>query len=322
MSTNGQSIGYPYMTEVTVENYLDRKRIDLFLVRHFRNYTRPRMQRLIRGKQVWIEGVQAKPRFRVRSGQRVRVRLIEPPDKLIEAEPLPLDILYEDDSLIAVNKPAGQTAHPGGNYHRGTLANALQFHLDGQTPLPGLLRPGIVHRLDRLTSGVIVACKDHYAHRELSMAFQRGQVRKSYLALVHGWIAEDAGCIDTPIGQLPDVARMGTGPLIIKPKSCRTEFAVVQRYAQPYSLVRAKPLTGRLHQIRVHLASIGHPIVADEFYATDLPIDISNLGLNRQALHAADIKFPHPRSGISLSLTAPLAADIERVLYGLSLQTD
>ncbi len=315
MPADAITIPFPYTAEVTVERYLDRVKIDRFLVRHFRNYTRPRMQRLVRSGQVWIDDVPAQSRFRVRTGQRVRVRLIEPPDQLIDAENLPLDVLYEDTNLIVVNKPPGQSAHPGGNYHRGTLANALQYHLDCQTPLPGLLRPGIVHRLDRLTSGVIVACKDHHSHRRLSFSFQNGRVGKTYFALVHGHVAADCVTIDLPIGRLPGKSRMGTEPSATNAKSALTRFQVLQRFERPFSLVRAEPVTGRLHQIRVHLASAGHPIVADEFYGTDR----DNVLLARQALHAAQIRLTHPISGHDMEFSAPLAADIQAAIAQLSV---
>jgi len=305
---------FPYTAEVTVEGYLDREKIDRFLTRHFRNYTRPRMQRLIVGGHVWIDGQPAQPRFRVRAGQRVRVRLLEPPDQLLEAQEAPLDILFEDEHLLVVNKPPRQSAHPGGNYHDGTLANALQFHLDRQTPLPGLLRPGIVHRLDRLTSGAIVACKDHLAHRNLSIDFQRGRVTKSYLALVHGSLPDEAGEIDAAIGRSPQSGKMSVDPTAEGRKSAVTRYQVRERFGEEFTLVEAAPLTGRLHQIRVHLASLGHPIVADEFYGH---ADAEDDFIDRQALHAERLSFTHPISGARLEFLAPLTTDFQAALKTL-----
>jgi 23S rRNA pseudouridine1911/1915/1917 synthase len=310
MPSHKPTIPYPYTTVVTVENYLDREKIDRFLTRHFRNYTRQRMQRLIRGGYVWIDDALAEPRFRVRAGQLVRVRLIEPPDKLLEAQDLPLEILYEDEHVIAVNKPPRQSAHPGGNYHDGTLANAVQFYLDRQTPLPGLLRPGIVHRLDRLTSGVIVVCKDHHAHRNLSIAFQTGRVAKTYLALVHGHVGDDAGEIDAAIGRAPNSMLMCIDPAATERKAATTRFRVLERFELPYALVEAKPLTGRLHQIRVHLSSIRHAIVGDEFYGVSNDEQL----MDRQALHAAEIAFSHPLTGEPLVIAAPLPADFQQAV--------
>jgi 23S rRNA pseudouridine1911/1915/1917 synthase len=257
----------PFEAQLTVENYLHGVRIDSFLVRHFRNYTPYRMQRLVRAGQVRIEGVQAESSSRVYRGQAVHVRLLEPPDHLLPAEPRELEILYEDQWLVVVNKPADLVVHPCGNFSSGSLANALQAHFDRQTQLPGLVRPGIVHRLDRLTSGVMVCPKDHLAHRHLGISWEQGRVSKAYLALVYGEPLEDRGEVGTPIGQWPGggTIRMSVSTDAIDPRPSRTRYEVLERF-QGYSLVRARPLTGRLHQIRVHMASIGHPLLADEFY--------------------------------------------------------
>ncbi|RPI73718.1 MAG: RluA family pseudouridine synthase, partial [Planctomycetaceae bacterium] len=194
---------YPFTAELTVESYLHGVRIDSFLVRHFRNYTPQRMQRMVRAGQVRIEGVVAETTSRVYKGQSVQIRLVEPPDHLRLPEARVLEILFEDQWLIVVNKPADLVVHPCGNYPAGSLANALQAHFDSQTQFPGLVRPGIVHRLDRLTSGVMVCPKDHLAHRKLGIHWEQGRVSKNYLALVHGELAVDRGEIDSPIGQWP-----------------------------------------------------------------------------------------------------------------------
>ncbi|NOX55057.1 MAG: RluA family pseudouridine synthase, partial [Planctomycetes bacterium] len=180
----------PFSCELIVENYLSGKRIDTFLARHFRNYTPYRMQRLVRAGQVRVEGLPAESDQRVFKGQRVWVRLIEPPDKLVQSEPLPIDVLYDDPWLMVVNKRPDQVAHPGGRVHSGTLLSALQHYLDQQTPWRGLLRPGIVHRLDRFTSGLLIATKEHLSHRRLTMHFERRKVSKSYLAITRGVIDE------------------------------------------------------------------------------------------------------------------------------------
>ena len=268
----------PFSAELTVEAYLHGVRIDAFLVRHFRNYTPYRMMRLIRAGQVRIEGAVAETVDRVYRGQSVQVRLLEPPDHLLPAEPLPLEILFEDPWLIVVNKPPDLVVHPCGNYSGGSLANALQAHFDRQTQLRGLVRPGVVHRLDRLTSGVIVCTKEHLAHRRLSIHFQNGQVSKAYLALVHGSPSQDRGEIDFPIGQTPggETIRMSVAEDAVDAKAARTKYTVLERFAR-FALVRAEPLTGRLHQIRVHLAGIGHPVLADEFYSPTAVLRESDL---------------------------------------------
>lgn len=332
---------YPFTAELIVESYLHGVRIDSFLVRHFRNYTPYRMQRLVRACQVRIEGVVAESDDRVYRGQAVEVRLLEPPDHLLPPEPREIEILFEDAWLIVVNKPPNIVVHPCGNYVSGSLANVLQAHFDRHTQLRGLVRPGIVHRLDRLTSGVMVCTKDHLAHRKLSIHFEQGRVLKNYLALVHGVMPDDRGEVNLPIGQWPSggTIRMSTATDAIDARPSRTLFEVVERFAG-FTLVRAEPHTGRLHQIRVHLAGIGYPVVADEFYSpasmlreSDLVAHTSTtngtnhsdstsleedmLLLSRQALHARSLRFVHPITGELVTFEAPLAPDMQRTLDAL-----
>lgn len=324
---------YPFSAELRVEKYLHGVRIDTFLSRHFRNYTAYRLQRLVRARQVLIDGVSAEPDDRVRVGQTVFVRLLEPPDKILEPQDLPLEILYEDPWMIAVNKPVGQVAHPCGKHVDGSLANALQFHFDSQTRLPGLLRPGIVHRLDRLTSGVMVVSKEHVAHRRLSMNFEGRRVTKAYYALVHGAIEGDRGTVTLPIGNHPGgrTILMTTSPDAINARPSRTTFEVIRRFAD-HTLVSAHPWTGRMHQIRVHLASVGHPIVADEHYGPGGPVQLAPPELAgryarvcaapallaRQALHAYELRMNHPITQQPIVFQAPLPADFQRALDHLS----
>lgn len=331
---------YPFTADLTVENYLHGVRIDSFLIKHFRNYTPFRMQRMVRAGQVRIEGAVAEGSSRVYRGQSVQVRLIEPPDHLLPPEPKPLEILFEDRWLIVLNKPADVVVHPCGNYVTGSLANSLQAHFDLQTPLRGLVRPGVVHRLDRLTSGVIVCTKDHLAHRKLGIHWEDGRVKKTYLALVHGALADEKGEVDLPIGNMPGggTIRMSTAPDAVDARPSRTLYEVIERFER-FTLVQAQPLTGRLHQIRVHLAALGHPVVADEFYSSSGQLRPADIGrcehsgngsngavhagapeeplLSRQALHAHRLRFIHPIAGDVMEFTAPLAEDIEGVLVRL-----
>jgi 23S rRNA pseudouridine1911/1915/1917 synthase len=258
----------PFTAQLVVESYLHGVRIDSFLVRHFRNYTPFRIQRLVRAGQVRIEGVPAECTDRVYRGQTVSIRLIEPPDHLLPPEALPVDLLYEDEWLVVANKPAGMVVHPCGNHVSGSLVNRLQAYLDAATPLPGLVRPGVVHRLDRLTSGVVVLTKDHLSHRRLSIHFQQNRVSKTYLAIVHGSVIPESGEITLPIGATPggSTIRMSTRPDAVDPRPSLTRFTVVERFAN-CTAVHVQPVTGRLHQIRVHMASLGHPLLADEFYS-------------------------------------------------------
>ncbi len=327
----------PFAAELIVEPFLTGKRIDTFLVRHFRNYSTYRLQRIVRAGQVRINDVPADNDDRVYRGQRVFVRLIEPPDRLLPPTPGPLEVLYEDPWLMIVSKPAGQIAHPAGDYATSSLANVIQHHLDQQTKWRGLLRPGIVHRLDRLTSGLMVVSKEHLSHALLTEAFMRRRVMKHYLALVEGLVRFDAGVLDRPIGLTPDPdSCLMTAKLDAREaRSARTEFRVLERFAA-HTLVEARPVTGRHHQIRVHFADIGHPVVDDEFYGpfgwikktpdgsarmqsgvlavaddeAEAGISCEQTLVGRHALHAAHLEFRHPITWEPLAFDAPLPADI------------
>jgi 23S rRNA pseudouridine1911/1915/1917 synthase len=312
---------------VTVDADSHGIRIDRFLVRQFRNYTPFRMHRIIRAGAVCIDDeTEFTPLSkRVRRGETVTVRLLEPPDKLFEPERLPVDILFEDDCLIAVNKFAGQVAHPVGRRQTGTLCNALQWQLDRQTALRGILRPGIVHRLDRMTSGVLLVAKTFLAHRRLSIQFQKKRIQKDYLAVVEGHVEQETGMIDLPIGQIPNGISilMTTQSDARNPKPARTDFEVLERFATN-TLLRVKPLTGRIHQLRVHFASIGHPIVGDEFYGPfgeiraerfkDPAAELRDeLLFPRHLLHAVRICFDHPLTGEQMNLVAPPPDDLGEI---------
>lgn len=326
-------IDAPFRATVTVDKYLSGCRVDTLLARHFRSYTSWRMHRLVRAGHVTVNGEVADPKRRVFTGQSVTVVLIEPPDDLIPAEPIPLGVLYEDESLIVVDKPPGLIVHPCGETPRGTLTNAVQWHLDQASPLKGLQKPGVVHRLDRDTSGVIVLAKDHLSHRMLSLQFQRGRVAKGYVALVEGVMASDSGVIDLPIGRVPGCssALMTARADALDARPSRTAYEVLERLPH-HTLVKARPRTGRLHQIRVHLAALGHPVVGDEYYAPfgelkpsrpPLLPDGTRPGspisphIPRHALHAAELSLSHPVSNEWLTFETPLPADMTQALRRL-----
>ncbi len=308
----------PLTLELIVEKPLSGIRIDSFLARHLRNYTSYRLQRMIRAGLASIDGGVVKLETRVFAGQEISFRLAEPPDKLLEPEPRELEILFEDPWILVLNKPAGIVAHPVGEFQTGTLANAVQWHLDRQTKLKGLLRPGIVHRLDRMTSGVMVLAKEHTSHTVLSIQFQRGRVEKTYTALLEGAMVADRGEINLPIGHAAsrETVLMSAAPDARKPKPACTQYEVILRFHNR-TLVRARPKTGRNHQIRVHFAALGHPVVGDEFYEAGGNIKPPAADRDqRHALHASQLIFRHPVTRTRLSFQAPLPADIGVLCYG------
>jgi 23S rRNA pseudouridine1911/1915/1917 synthase len=332
----------PPVCEFVVETFFRGKRIDTFLGKHLRNYSPFRLQRMIKAGCVTVNDVPIETAFRVRPNQVVRIRLISPPDHVAVAEPLPLKIVHEDPWLIAVNKPPGQIAHPGGDYAGKTLLNAIQFYLDQQTPLPGLIRPGIVHRIDRQTSGVMIVPKHHQPHRKLTQQFTRGEISKTYIAIVRGCLPEDSGLIDLPIGFVPNprCTLSCAKPIAVDPKTAKTRYRVLERF-RDYTLVEARPLTGRHHQIRIHFAEIGYPLLADEFYdrfgliKDGTPLELSpgdvepvnvestepfydpDLPLRRHALHAASIQLDHPIMEMPIAFEAPLPDDMQETLAAL-----
>lgn len=316
-----------------VEAALSGVRIDSFLVKHLRNYNSWRIQRIVRAGGVTINHVLAAPTDRVFTGQHIGIRLLEPPDKVLEPYPLDLTVLHEDPWLMIINKPAGLVVHPVGEIQTVTLANGIQHLLDQRTIARSILRPGLVHRLDRQTSGAIVVAITHNAHSALSAAFETNRVSKTYLALVEGDVRADTGMLDWPIGR----ARTGRHVLMscradaIDPRPARTRYRVLSRFAD-YTLVAAKPQTGRNHQIRVHFAQLGHPLVGDEFYErhgrfrpfhsesdpeADRDIE-TGLPIRRHALHATRLEFSHPVTHLWTTCTAPLPEDLRTTLQALS----
>lgn len=292
---------FPLTVECIVEAYLSGVRIDSFLSKHLRNYTSWRINRMVTAGLAKIDDQPAAPEDRVFRGQRVSLRLLEPPDKLLDPEPIIVPVVYEDPWLIVVDKPAGLVAHPVGDFQDGTLSNVLQSHLDRQTAIKGLLRPGVVHRLDRMTSGLIVTAKEHLAHRLLSIDFQQGKLSKSYVALIEGRPDFETRTLEFSIGQRPggNSVLMSARADAKNPRPAKTRVTVVRRFER-YSMVECVLFSGRNHQIRVHLSHIGHPIVGDEYYGPHGTIkqaprfDGDDPTEERHALHAASLGFFHP----------------------------
>jgi 23S rRNA pseudouridine1911/1915/1917 synthase len=287
----------------------DGRRLDKFLATRLPALSRSFAQHLIAEGHVRVAGRVREPDFRVSAGEVVSVEVPPPQPTAARGEAIPLSIVYEDDALLVVNKPAGMVVHPAAGHSTGTLVNAVLGH-SPDLVIGNAERPGIVHRLDRDTSGLIVIAKTDAALENLQQQFARQAVHKTYLALVHGRVQPSRGKIDAPVGRDPRDRKRMAVTAVQAARAAQTVFAVVERMADT-TLLRVEPHTGRTHQIRVHLAFIGHPVVGDPVYG---PHGANNLGLRRQFLHAWQLAFTHPVTGAALTFTAPLPLDLQQAL--------
>ncbi len=290
---------------------MDRgKRLDQFLRERLPEYSRARLQDWIEQGRVLVNGSPEKRSFLLKGSERIDVEPAELPPLRATPEDLPLDVLYEDADVIAINKPAGMVVHTGAGQHSGTLVNAVLHRFGKLSTVGGDLRPGIVHRLDRFTSGVILIARNDAAHRHLAAQFAGREVEKIYLALVHGRVKKDEGRITTPIARDP-VHRTRMTARLAHGRQAITSYQVLKRF-DGFAFLEVKIGTGRTHQIRVHLASIGHPVAGDKLYGAPPS------ALGRYFLHARQITFTSPSSGERITVAAPLPPDLEGVLLGLS----
>lgn len=296
-------------------------RLDAFLALRIEGWSRARVQRLIEDGDVLVNGRAAKASYKLRAADEIEAELTALPTTSFLPEDIPIDVVYEDDELIVVNKPAGVVVHPGAGAKTGTLANALAFHFQNLSTAGGVARPGIVHRLDKDTSGLLVAAKTEQAHGNLSDQFREREVFKSYVALVHGQLERDRGEIDEPIARDP---RHRTRMAIVRGgRSALSIYRARERFDR-FTLVDVELKTGRTHQIRVHLAWIKHPVVGDETYGSGRDNTVADrvirgqIGkLGRQFLHAEKLGFTHPKSGERLNFTAPLATELQKLLHAI-----
>jgi 23S rRNA pseudouridine1911/1915/1917 synthase len=310
-------------------------RVDLFLTLKIDGYSRVFLRRLIMEEKVLVDGRPIKPAFRVYPGQKVEIiDLPPPPTDGPVPEAIPLDVLFEDEFMVAINKPAGMVVHPAKGHWSGTLTSALAHHFQQLSDAGGPTRPGIVHRLDRETSGVILIAKTNEVHFKLCAQFEARNVQKTYVAIVSGNLDRDRDRIVYPIGHHPyQREKMAIRSHHPSAKPAETVFEVVKRFPG-YSLLNVYPKTGRTHQIRVHLAHVGCPVLCDRLYAGHAqitrgqlqrrsarglpPRDIdAEILLERHALHAARIEFSHPKTGASVAIEAPIPDDMRRVLAAL-----
>jgi 23S rRNA pseudouridine1911/1915/1917 synthase len=295
------------------------KRLDAAVAEMEKELSRTQIRRLIGAGWVRVSGAQAKPSHRLRLGERVEGEVPPPEPCELAPEAIPLDIVYEDSSLIVVDKPAGLVVHPAAGHRHGTLVHALLHHCKDLEGVGDELRPGIVHRLDKDTSGLLVAAKTHAAHRSLVAQFQAHTVDREYLALVRGAPRQESGSIDAAIGRHPSDRKRYTADGRLTRRSRVARRAVthwrVERRLGELTLLRIRLETGRTHQIRVHLASIGLPVAGDPVYGGGRRAAAA-LGLRRQALHAARLGFDHPTSGQRLVFESDLPEDLARVVRG------
>ncbi|MFQ5816905.1 MAG: RluA family pseudouridine synthase [Terriglobia bacterium] len=303
-------------------------RLDRFLAQHLADLSRSYIQALIREGHVELVGrgparpIRArKPGLRLRGGEHLRVKVHERPPLAAFPEPIPLAILYEDDDLIALNKPAGMVVHVGAGRTRGTVVNALLYYFSQLSTLGGPLRPGIVHRLDKNTSGVLLVAKNDFAHWRLARQFQRRTIEKRYIALVHGRLARAQGRICLPVARdLRRRTRMTTRAAL-RGREAITDYRVL-RQRTGFTLLEAVLHTGRTHQLRVHLSALGHPVVGDTLYGAPRQLRLGNRTrptLNRNFLHAERIRLAQPRTGQPLEISAPLPPELETFLHELAI---
>jgi 23S rRNA pseudouridine1911/1915/1917 synthase len=298
-------------------------RLDLFLTSVLGDQSRSSIQRLIRDGHITIAGRAARPNTSLREGERIDIEIPDPAPAAPSPEPLPLAILYEDRDLVVVDKPAGMVVHPAAGHSAGTLVNALLHHIDDLSGIGGELRPGIVHRLDRGTSGVMVVAKNDAAHQELSRQFRDREVEKEYIALVWG-VVQAGRRIDAPIGRDPvHRQRMSSRARRARTAVTRVTKAV---HLPGVSYLHVAIATGRTHQIRVHLSSIGHPIVGDSLYGgirRRIPASARAAArLERPFLHAHRLAFRHPTDGRLMVFESPLPADLQAVIDAIDADSE
>lgn len=305
---------------VPVENVGER--LDAFLVRHITTHSRTQLRNAISAGEVLVDGRTAKPAYRLKEDQQIVAAIKLSISIGPEPEDIPLDILFEDEVMAVVNKPSGMVVHPAKGHWSGTLASALAFHFSRLSTVGGTTRPGIVHRLDRDTTGAILVAKSDQAHKALAAQFEAREVEKEYLMIVRGVPDRDRDRIEQPIGAHPyQREKMAIRANHATTRTATTEYEVAERF-RGFALVRGFPKTGRTHQIRVHLTHVGFPIICDRLYAGHSQITLGDLRrsddatvvMDRQALHAARIVFAHPTTGEKTEVKAPIPKDMQGVL--------
>ncbi|MEZ0116757.1 UNVERIFIED_ORG: 23S rRNA pseudouridine1911/1915/1917 synthase [Heyndrickxia coagulans] len=293
----------------TILEHEANERLDKMVSSIREEWSRSQVQQWIKDGDITVNGKKEKANYRLQTGDLVEIEVPEPELPDIEPEDLHLDIYYEDADVLVVNKPKGMVVHPSNGHFTGTLVNGLMYHCKDLSGINGVLRPGIVHRIDKDTSGLLMVAKNDYAHEKLAAQLSEKTVTRKYFALVHGNIPHEAGTIDAPIGRDPaDRQRMA---VVDNGKDAVTHFRVLERFER-FTFIECRLETGRTHQIRVHMKYIGHPLAGDPKYGPKKTIDFGG-----QALHAGVLGFRHPRTGETLTFEAPLPNDFAHLLNTL-----
>jgi 23S rRNA pseudouridine1911/1915/1917 synthase len=290
------------------------KRLDHALHQRLPQFSRARLQGWIKDGHVLINGAVRRTSYLVRKGDVAEVEAAEPAPLRATAEEIPLTVLYEDEDLVAIDKPAGMVVHSGAGVHSGTLVNALLHRFRTLSRAAGELRPGIVHRLDRYTSGVLLVAKNDAAHQRLAEQFVSRRVEKTYLALVHGKVKLERGRIEKPIARDPR-QRVRMTARLARGREAWTEYHVLRRF-RDFTFLEVRIGTGRTHQIRVHLSSIGHPVVGDRLYGAPAKIE-GEPTLSRYFLHSHRIRFEQPSTGERITVESPLPAELAEWMKGI-----
>lgn len=300
------------LIRLTADEECADERLDKYLSRMLPDQSRSYLQKIIRDGNVSVNGSPAKVSLRLDADDEIEFELPKPQEPVIEPEDIPLDILYEDESLLFVNKPKGMVVHPSAGHGSGTLVNAVLWHCRGQlSGINGVMRPGIVHRIDRDTTGVLVVCKNDFAHSHVAAQLKEHSITRRYRAVVHGVIREDEGTVDAPIGRHPsDRKKMAAG--VKNGKRAVTHYRVLERF-EDHTYIECELETGRTHQIRVHMASIHHPLLGDTVYGPQK----NPYHLQGQTLHAQILGLVHPASGEYLEAEAPLPGYFQELLKKL-----
>ena len=303
------------MIEKRIIADVNNERLDSYISKSNLDLSRSMVQKLIKENRVFVNGKNEKESYKIKVNDNITIQIEEPKSSKLEAQDIPLDIIYEDNDIVVINKPKGMVVHPGNGNPDNTLVNAVLAHCKGSlSGIGGEIRPGIVHRIDKDTSGLIIVAKNDKSHINLSEQIKNHEVTKIYTALVKGNISEDEATIDMPIGRdKKDRKKMS---VTRDGKEAVSHIKVVKRYGN-YTLIRVKIDTGRTHQIRVHMAKIGHPVVGDEVYSSGK----KEFGVKGQMLHSTILKFKHPISGKEIMLEAPLPQYFEDVLSKLDKKT-